>query len=256
MAERERAVHNLIVLKTGSTFDDLARVEGDFEDWFLRGLGIARETVEIVDARATPELPSPSRLCGAVVTGSPEMLTDGAAWIEPAAAWLRDLVAAQKPVLGVCFGHQLLAHALGGVVGWNPAGRAYGTIEMQCLESAEADALFGIMPGTFVAHSAHAQSVLTLPEGAVPLARSRGVEVQAARFGERAWGAQFHPEFSESIMRAYVRRHARTLAEDGADPDVLLNGVAASAAGKILERFGDWFRPSALTGRPDVRLLR
>ncbi|MEZ4555438.1 MAG: gamma-glutamyl-gamma-aminobutyrate hydrolase family protein [Caldilineaceae bacterium] len=51
------------------------------------------------------------------MTGSHSMVTDRAAWSERSADWLRAVVAAEWPVLGICFGHQLLAHAWGGVVG-------------------------------------------------------------------------------------------------------------------------------------------
>jgi GMP synthase (glutamine-hydrolysing) len=234
----------LVILKTGSAFDELGRAQGDFEDWFVRGLEVPREAVEVVDTRS-PELPATSWPWGVVVTGSPEMVTDRAEWMDRAGAWLRELVESGTPVLGVCFGHQLLAHALGGVVDWNVGGSNYGTVEVQQLLEARADPLLGALPPTFAAHSAHSQSVRVLPPEAVALARTEDVAVQAARFGPRAWGVQFHPEFSESIARAYVRRNARWLADQGRDPEAILAGVAPSPAGRLLARFGEWFRDGA-----------
>jgi GMP synthase (glutamine-hydrolysing) len=226
----------LLILKTGATFDELARAEGDFEDWFLREVGTARESITIVDVR-TEELPPVSAEGGVIVTGSPEMVTERADWMERSGAWLREVVEVGRPVLGVCFGHQLLAQVLGGVVAANPNGRECGTIEMHQEDAGPGDPLLGCLPRTFVAHSSHLQSVRELPPGAVPLARSSRVEVQAARFGARAWGVQFHPEFSESITRAYVKRRAPELAEEGRGPAALLAGIAPSEAARLLTRF-------------------
>jgi len=232
-------VSELVILKTGSTHGELDGAEGDFEDWFVRELGVPRERARVVDVRSE-EPPDPSAAWGAVVTGSRAMVTEREAWMERAAAGLRDWIAAGRPVLGVCFGHQLLAHALGGEVDWNPQGRIYGTIQVELLDAGKTDPLFGVLPPRFAAHTAHSQSVRRLPPGAVPLARSEGIAVQAARYADTAWGVQFHPEFSESVMRAYVRKHAP-------EPDALLADVVSSPAKGLLARFGEWFR-AARTG--------
>ncbi len=107
----------------------------------------------MLDARSElPPLPSLDA-DGLIITGFPAMVTDRPAWLDGTTVWLRNVVAAGMPTLGVCFGHQLLAHALGGTVGWNPGGRAYGTIRIDQLEAGGPDPLLGGLPPTFAAHS-------------------------------------------------------------------------------------------------------
>src|SRR3546814_6485680 len=95
------------------------------------------------------------------------------------------------------YGHQLLAHALGGEVGDNPNGRKMGTVAVDLLPAAADDPLFTGLPDRFLAQATHQQSVLRAPEGATVLARSDHDDCHAFRWGEAAWGVQFHPEFGD-----------------------------------------------------------
>jgi GMP synthase (glutamine-hydrolysing) len=142
--------------------------------------------------------------------------------------------------LGICFGHQLLAQALGGVVDWQPGGREIGTREITLLPEAEGDPLLAVLPRVFDAHCSHAQSVFTLPHGSVCLARSESDPNHAFRHGEHTWGIQFHPEFSVFAMRAYIEAHREDVTEQGLDVDQLIASVRPSQADLILNRFGQY----------------
>jgi len=193
-----------LIVQTGSALPTLARRHGDFPDWFRRGLGLARGEIETVRVDIGERLPDPHRFLGAVITGSPAMVSDRLEWSERTAGWLRAALDAELPLLGVCYGHQLLAHALGGRVGDHPRGREVGTVEVQ--RCGAEDALFGTLPPRFRAHVTHRQSVLELPPGAVVLARSAHEPHQAVRYAPGAWGLQFHPEFSTEVLRGYLQR--------------------------------------------------
>ena len=162
----------LVILKTGTTHDTLKSEAGDFEDWILQGVG--RPDLEVVVKHTTEveSLPDPETVAGVVITASHDMVADETAWLGVVVAWLRSVVEASIPTLGICYGHQLLAHALGGQVGYNPRGREVGTVSVQLLPDGKADPLLGVMPASFPAQVSHSQSVLVLPEGATPLARS------------------------------------------------------------------------------------
>jgi GMP synthase (glutamine-hydrolysing) len=226
---------SLLILKAGSAREEIP-VAGDFEDWIRAGLGVSPEAVRVAEVTSAAPLPAPAEIAAAVITGSRGNVTDRAPWLEPAAEWIRALQAAEVPVLGICFGHQLIAHALGGEVDWNPAGYEIGTVDVEKLAAAEGDPLLGDLPRTFPAHQAHRQSVWRLPEGAVRLACSAGDPVQAFRAGS-AWGVQFHPEFTEEIARAYVRVEAPVARAEGRDPEAILAAVRPSPAGQVLARF-------------------
>jgi GMP synthase (glutamine-hydrolysing) len=87
-------------------------------------------------------------------------------------------------------------------------------------------------------HATHVDSVTVLPKGAQILATTALEPHAALRFGERAWGVQFHPEFDEQVMTEYVETRVQVLAEEGRDPAALLAAIAAARAGSlVLRRF-------------------
>ncbi|XKH00337.1 glutamine amidotransferase [Marinobacter nauticus] len=229
----------VLILKTGTTYPEIREQYGDFDAWFVRGLSDQLDlTVVDVTREAAPG--QPTDWDGIVITGSPAMVSERAEWSENAAAWTRQAVEAQVPVLGVCYGHQLLAHALGGKVGFHPDGRDTGTKQVTLLDTAQTDPIFQRLPSTFPAQLTHKQSVLELPPGAVLLANSSFEPHQAFRVGDSAWGVQFHPEFTDQIMKAYLEVQTPDLDKEGLDaPQLLAEVTPAPAASKVLTYFSE-----------------
>ncbi|MEO7430737.1 MAG: glutamine amidotransferase [Dokdonella sp.] len=231
----------LLIVQTGSTFPQLRARRGDFADWFRVGMGLDRSQVEVVRADAGHVLPrTAGDHAGVIVTGSPSMVSERLAWSENTAAWLRSMVDQDVPILGVCYGHQLLAHALGGRVDFHPGGREIGTVRIERLAAAGEDALLGSSPDVFKAHASHQQSVLELPSDAVVLARSSHDPHHAVRYAPNVWGLQFHPEFSAGIMRDYLQRRRQAMNGDcPADCCAHRVGAPAPTARRLLRRFRD-----------------
>lgn len=228
-------MRSLLLIQTGEAPDAIVAEFGGFADWFRSGMRLdpARMHVVRVDAGAT--LPKPADVAGAVITGSGAMVTDRADWSEATAGWIRDAMDAETPLFGVCYGHQLMAHALGGNVGWLPAGREMGT---QCVTCRAGVDDLGDLPKSFPAQTTHRQTVLAPPSGAEVLARSERDPHQLLRYGAQAWSTQFHPEFSAAVMRAYIDARAEVLREEGLDPDAIRGGVCETEAARaLLERF-------------------
>ncbi|MGO9310239.1 MAG: glutamine amidotransferase [Spirochaetia bacterium] len=239
----DRAPHPILILKMGSTLPSLKSRKGDFEDWIIAGMGVGRRNVRAVDVSGGEQLPALNGHAGIVVTGSHAMVTDREDWSECAADWLRQAVNAGSPVLGICYGHQLLAHALGGEVGNNPKGREFGTVEVALEEAGRKDDLLSCLPPRARVHVGHTQSVLRLPPGAVRLASNTWDPNQAAWFGPAAWGVQFHPEFDSEIVREYIRHYGNLLAAEGQDPEMSLRSVEEAGSGRtILRRFAELTR--------------
>jgi GMP synthase (glutamine-hydrolysing) len=198
----------LHLIKAGGTFPRAARDGGDFEHWVMAGLGLPRRSVRVLDARLVDSLPAPGECGGVVMTGSHAMVTDRLPWMERLADWMRALLAAEVPYLGICFGHQLLAQALGGEVGNLDPEPEVGTVCVALTEASQDDPLFRGLPAKFPAHASHVQSARRLPANAIHLASSDREPHHAFRIGPCAWGVQFHPEFDTESMRAYVKRWA------------------------------------------------
>jgi GMP synthase (glutamine-hydrolysing) len=231
-------MHSLLVIKTGSTLPSLHARHGDFEDWVISGLSVPLDQTLVVDVQAGAALPEPNDVAGVVITGSHSMVTDRAPWSERTAAWLRAAVAQHIPVLGICYGHQLLAHALGGEVGDNPHGTEVGTVNVYLNEAGAADRLLGGLANPLRVHVSHQQTVLTLPIGARLLAWSDRDQHQAFVVGDYAWGVQFHPEFNADVVRAYTEDDRELLRAEGQDPDRISAQIEETIYGtEILQRF-------------------
>jgi GMP synthase (glutamine-hydrolysing) len=229
-------VSRVVVLKTGTTLPELRARRGDYEDWIVAGMGLRLDEVDVVPVYEGAEPPPPDTPLGVVVTGSSAMVSEREAWSERAAGWLQAAVTAGTPVLGICYGHQLLAHALGGRVAPNPRGREIGTVAIASL--ADGDPLLGPLPDTSWLQVSHVESDLELPTGAQRLAQSAADPHQAYRVGERAWGVQFHPEFDADVIAAYLTARREIIREEGLDPEALQREVRESPEGpRLLARF-------------------
>lgn len=216
------------------------RRHGRFPHWIRVAAGIPRDEAVVVDVAGGggEGLPSVAGFAGVIVTGSAAMVTERHDWSERSAQWLRDAVHAGMPVFGICYGHQLLAHALGGEVGDNPAGREMGTVEIALDASATDDPLFAGLPARLRAQTTHLQTVLRPPPQATVLATSKQDPCHAFRWGGHAWGVQFHPEFSTTHMRGYVHARREALAGEGRCARELSRKIGATPhARRVLRRF-------------------
>ena len=226
-----------LILETGQPLASLRR-HGSFAHWIRVAAGLGRDEAVSVDVQRDGVPPRRDGFAGVLVTGSGAMVTDRHDWSETSAAWLREAAHGGTPLLGICYGHQLLAHALGGEVAYNPAGRESGTVHIDLHPPAQDDPLFSALPLKFTAHATHVQTVARPPEGATVLARSAQDDCHAFRWRDRAWGVQFHPEFATHHMRGYVHARAEHLRSEGHCPGTIARNVtAAPQARKLLRRF-------------------
>jgi GMP synthase (glutamine-hydrolysing) len=226
-----------LILETGQPTPSLRRY-GGFPHWIRVAAGLRADDTVAVNVEEGEPLPSRERFAGALITGSAAMVTERRDWSERSAEWLREAAHAGLPLFGICYGHQLLAHALGGEVGYHPAGREMGTVELELHAHAGDDPLFAGLPNAFPAQATHLQSVLRAPDGATVLARSVHDACHAFRWGANAWGVQFHPEFSTAHMRGYVHAKREALAGEGQCAWRMARGVSATPhARRVLRRF-------------------
>jgi GMP synthase (glutamine-hydrolysing) len=196
-------------------------------------------SVRTVSAEADLSVEPGPGVGGVILSGSPRD-----AWGEdPVNEALCGLVArcrdAGVPLLGVCYGHQVLGRALGARVGCHPAGWELGNALLTLTSQGRSSALFRGIPDEFWALQSHADALLELPAGCELLATGRHTAVQAFCFQNLLFGVQFHPETRPEILQfIWEPRRAEWRHRIGFDLDGRLRGLApAPDAARVLSNF-------------------
>ena len=190
------------LLVCGHVHPDALDIGGDYPELFRSILGPLGVEVAAYDVTAG-ELPSSIDECdGWLTSPSRSSATDGEPWIDDLAEMIRELVRSERPFAGMCFGHQLLAVALGGTVERSPAGwgagvKTYEVVERRSWMDPPLERLRLI--------ASHEDQVIVLPDGATLLASADYCPVAAFEVGERAVAFQAHPEFSARLSDRLTR---------------------------------------------------
>ncbi|UQA63300.1 glutamine amidotransferase [Polyangium aurulentum] len=214
-AERPKKI---MIIKTGEPVPSVLARRGEFADLIAEAIGHEwLDGYASYDAR-TDLPPDPNEVAAFIITGSAANVPTREPWMLQTEGYLRDVVSMGVPTFGICFGHQILAQALGGEVRRNPRGREIGTIHIERFAD---DPLFDGIPDAFYANATHLDTVALLPKNAVPLAKSTLDDHHAIRFTPTCYGVQFHPELDADVMRAYVEHRREILAGEGFDVDTL-----------------------------------
>lgn len=169
--------------------------------------GILHRTVRPCAGEALPPL---SAVTAALVLGGAMGVhdEDRHPFLAEVKGFIRGCAAQAIPFLGICLGGQLLADALGARVTPNACGEK-GTLTVRLSPEGRRDPLFTGVPEEFVTFQWH-NDCFALPEGAVLLASSPACPGQAFRFGENAYGLQFHPEVDRAIVDLWARETRET----------------------------------------------
>lgn len=202
---------SVVVLVTGEPVPRVLERRGDYTSLIQACAPNFAAPWRAFDVRQMDVLPDLTDSLGVIVTGSASSVVDMEPWMERTAALLLELVRDEVPLLGICFGHQLLGHALGGRVARNPRGREMGTVELALSSS---DPVIG-EAGTWRVNSTHLDSVVTLPSRAKLLGATRLEPHAAVRFSPSAWGVQFHPELDAEVMSEYFEARRALLEAEG-----------------------------------------
>ena len=197
------------ILQADSVLENFRELHGDypkmFEDMINEGIASykpkLRASLQTFDVRF--ELPEFLDCDGYLVTGSRHSVYEDLDWIVALAEFLKRAFEAQKKIVGICFGHQLLAHFFGGRVGPCPSGWAVGVRETQLvqipswLKSEQPRQTFNLL-------SSHKDQVEELPGGASIFARNDFCPISGFTMGVNVMTLQGHPEFSKDYARALM----------------------------------------------------
>jgi GMP synthase-like glutamine amidotransferase len=193
---------------------EVAEVAGDYTHLYRSAYGPAGIDLRIYDVTAG-EFPDATDECPAWMTsGSRRSADEEVDWIARTGAFIADLARERRPHVGICFGHQLTALALGGRVeragvGWGVGVRRFDVV---------GDAPW-IEPRTtsFDILMSHQDQVVELPDGAELLATAEYCPVGGYRVGDHVFCVQGHPEFVPALSATLIERRRSLVGEDVAD---------------------------------------
>jgi len=180
-------------------------------------------------------LPSGPAECDAwLCTGSKYSVYDGTPWIAALAAFIRSM--GERKFVGICFGHQMLAHAMGGEVAKAKQGWGVGVLPLEILKTESW--MEPPMRQVRIQHM-HQDQVQRLPEKSILLGRSPHCDVGMFRIGETMLGIEGHPEFSLEYGGALIRARRMQIGEQGAQRalDSLKGKTDSPVVGRWIERF-------------------
>ena len=211
------------ILMTGHAIPELLQRIGDYDAMFARllsGHGFDFETYNVVDE----DYPDAPDACdGWLITGSKHGVYEDHPWIAPLEEFIRAVLASGRPMIGVCFGHQIIAQALGGTVIKYPGGWSVGREEYE-------------IEGERLALNAwHQDQVIDPPEGAEVIGVSDFCANAALRIGETILTIQPHPEFSADIVADLIRLRGPGVVPD----DQLAAATARLDAPTDAQRFAE-----------------
>lgn len=180
------------ILQTGHSPDGLRDRVGDYGNLFqqlLGGNGFTFDIFSVVDG-VFPDGPDVAQ--GWLITGSRHGAYEDHPWIAPLEELIRAIDAARLPLIGVCFGHQIIAQALGGKVEKFAGGWAVGRT------------IYDTPNGPLALNAWHQDQVVTRPEGARVLGSSPHCENAILAYGDHIWTVQPHPEFDADFIAGLI----------------------------------------------------
>lgn len=194
------------ILVTGTPWAYLGDKYGGYDDHFQRlldGYGFEFESFQVVDNR----LPADDDDCGGyLITGSAHDVGDDLPWMDPLTHWVQQTFG-DKPIVGICFGHQMVAHALGGRVEKASTGWIGGVQEYELVSG-----------GSYSASAWHNDQVVELPAVAVTVtATGRNCPYAGLAYEDGAISYQCHPEFDDVYMGELYDCHFDTLSQSSRD---------------------------------------
>jgi GMP synthase-like glutamine amidotransferase len=201
------------LLECDHVADRFRSIGGDYVDLFGALFGAHAPGIELVPFDVIGgELPPAADACdGWVCTGSRHSAYDGLAWIGSLSAFVRGVRAAGVPFVGVCFGHQLLAHALGGRVAKAPTGWGAGVRQVVVQRP---EPWMDPPAERLALNFMHEDQVEALPPGGVVLGGADHCPVALFRVGSSMVGVQAHPEFSREYTDALLADRVARIGED------------------------------------------
>lgn len=221
------------ILQTGQAPAEMRARLGDYPALFerlLTGQGFNFRTWH-VEAMEFPD--SPDDADGWLITGSRHGVYEDHAFIPPLEAFIREALDRKRPVVGICFGHQIMAQALGGDVGKFPGGWAVGAQDYD-------------FDGQQITLNAwHQDQVLVPPAGARTFGRNAFCAHAALTYGDMGLSIQAHPEFDDAFIQGLIDHRGTGVVPDHVLQRAVARKGTAQDAQDIARRISAHFHQNA-----------
>ncbi len=222
------------ILLAGHVADSLIPDHGDYDsmfETFLDGHGFVFSSYPVVDM-VFPGGPNTAE--GWLITGSRHGAYEDHPWIRPLEELIRAAYVEHVPLVGVCFGHQIIAQALGARVEKFPGGWSVGR------QVYDFDG-----HGSLALNAWHQDQVVSVPQGAEVTARSPCCAIAALAYGGRAFTVQAHPEFRKPYLEGLIEVRGRGNVPDGSLEDAMNRMDQPLDSAVLADRIADFFIMSA-----------
>ena len=188
----------------------------DYTEWFAEALAIDRKRISAINAIEEP-LPSTVPHSGIIIGGSSHSIYESLPWMQRLQEFIRAMAEQEKPMLGVCFGHQAIAMAFGGTVEKGVHGRELGATEIELTPEGRQDRLFEDLPARLTIATSHADALTALPHtgNVTVLANNKTYPYQALAVGNNIRTIQPHPEITCDILTTLAQARKDTLIQEG-----------------------------------------
>ena len=193
---------DVLIIDCGPSLSDVSKHYGVAPEWIMESLKNKGCNFTWVKPYVGDKIQS-NNADAWIITGSPCSVYNCEAWMVNLEEEMKNIQSSQIPVLGICFGHQLIAKCFGGTVELNPQGWELGAYPVQFTAAGKKSQLFSGMEENAIVYESHQDSVTVLPENAIELARNNKGN-QAFMIHDNFYGVQFHPEFSWEVIKMYV----------------------------------------------------
>lgn len=221
------------------------------EEWFRTALANRLNVIQFKTIHVADEpIPTLDQADGVIIGGSSHSVTEELPWMQKLEKVVQSLYQKQIPLLGICFGHQIIAKTLGGTVQEGKNGIELGAHTITLSQDGLKDSLFENVSRTFASGMYHEDVVVEPPKKPTPieLASNDRYHHQALAYGDHVRTVQFHPEFTCPLLTGLIEhRREKLLKKHGSHINLdqmiyTLEQNDVSKSGKqILENFIDYF---------------
>ncbi|OCX62783.1 glutamine amidotransferase [Thioclava sp. SK-1] len=229
------------ILKAGPMADALRPAYGQYHDMFQTLLAGNDFTYRVYDLDEAMDFPNSSTDCdGWLITGSKHGAYEDHAFIPPLETFIRQIIAADRPLVGVCFGHQIIAQAMGGHVEKWSGGWAVGAQDY-------------IIDGAQVTLNAwHQDQVTRLPDGFKAIGHNAFCANAAMVMGDKVFTIQPHPEFNDAFIADMVEKRGPGIVPQPVLEAAKLGLSRPKGSQTLADRIARTFKQTPTAGEPTL----